>query len=407
MKKKKKIQTSLWTRDFALLIIISMFSFCSISVIGSILSLYIVWDFQGTPTEVGLVTSLMALSTFLFRPFTGYIVDRMGRKWAMIISLAVTAVINFCLLLPMNLVGLGVLRFLSGFPFALNSTSLSTLTSDLVPEERRADGFSISSSIVTFFSQVFAPIASLWILGDNNFDLIFIISVVLALSGFFLIFLMRFEDIKDRNLSFSRNSLFEKRSLWLSLVMSLTFLGWPGLLTYGPLYAEEIGLGSAVIFLFAFGIGLFQSRMIGNLILDLRKPQRAGMLSLFSLLVGFVITGYFPPGWNFILGGALIGMGYGLSFAIFPAMAVNLVEKTRRGVCNATLTFGQDVGAFFGSYVFGWTAQAFGNYSSSYSLIGFIMAVPVLFFLFFALPDYRKNKKDLKIEKGEEIIFHP
>jgi len=87
----------------------------------------------------------------------------------------------------------------------------------------------------------------------------------------------------------------------------------------------------------------------------------------------------------------MIGIGYGLAFAIFPAMAVNLVEIARRGACNATLIFGQDLGAFFGSYIFGWTAQSFGNYASSYALVGSGMALPLVVFLFFALPNYQKK----------------
>jgi MFS family permease len=384
----------LWTRDFILVLLANTMAFSTVSITGAVLSLYIVKQFNGNATQVGLISSLMTLSTFLFRPFTGYLVDRLGRKWTLVAALFTGSLINFCLLLPMGLTGLGILRFLIGFPFALFSTGLSTLTADLIPEERRSDGFSISSIVVMITGQVLAPILGLWLLGDGNFDLLFITTGIFGIIAILVVLLMRFEDIKDPHLLFSLKSLMEKRVLLLALVICLIFLSWPGLLTYGPLYAEEVGFANAVPFLVTFGFGLLFSRLLGNWFLDLHAPRRAGVIALVLLLGGYALIGFIKTQFNFLLGGGMIGMGYGLAFAVFPAMAVNLVEAARRGACNATFIFGQDLGAFFGSYVFGWTAQSFGNYGSSYALSGLLLTLPLGIFLFSALPDYLKRYKE-------------
>lgn len=381
----------LWTRDFVLVVLANGLAFSTICVTGAVLSLYIVRQFNGGAVQVGLISSLMTLSTFLFRPFTGYLVDRFGRKWTLTAALILDALISFSLLLPTGLVGLGILRFLIGFPFALFSTGLNTLTADLIPEERRSEGLGISSIVTTISGQVLAPILALWLLGDANFHSVFIFAGLLAVIATCLVLLTRTADIKNGSLAFSFASLIEKRVLWLALVMGLTFLGWPGLLTYGPLMAEEAGFINASPFLMAFGIGLLFSQLLGKRLFNLTAPRRAGGMALLILVSGFVLVGFVHVKLAFLLGGGLMGTGFGLSFAIFPVMAVNLVEADRRGACNATIIFGQDVGVFIGSYVFGWTARAAGNYGSSYGLVGLLLLLPLAVFLFSALPDYQRR----------------
>ncbi|NMC30321.1 MAG: MFS transporter [Pelolinea sp.] len=398
MNKNSQPSKPLWTTNFILLLLANALAFAPISITGVALSLYIVRRFNGNAVQVGLISSMMTLSTFLFRPFSGYLIDRLGRKWTLVVALLVSSVINFCLLLPIGLSGLGILRLFLGFPFSVFSTGLSTLTADLIPEERRSEGFSVSSIIGTVASQVIAPIVGLSLLGDANFNLVFLFSGILGILAVVVVLLMRFEDIKNPFLHFSMQALMEKRVLLLALIMCLIFIGWPGLLTYGPLYAQEIGFSSAIPFLIMFGLGLLFSRLLSDRFLNLCAPRKAGWLALTILLGGFALTGFVKTQPGLLGGGMLIGMGYGLSFATFPAMAVNLVEVNRRGACNATIIFGQDLGAFLGSYIFGWTAQSFGNYSSSYALVGLVMGLPMLVFLFFALPDYRKKYAKITLQ---------
>jgi len=391
MNKDSQAKTPLWTRNFILLLLANALGFTAVSVIGVVLGLYIIQRFHGNPTQVALISSMMTLSTLLFRPFSGYLVDRLGRKWTSVSAFLLSALITICLLLPVGLTGLGILRFLIGFPFALFSTGLSTLVSDIIPEERREDGFSVSSIVNTLTSQVITPIFGLTLLGDGNFDLVFIVTAIFGILAAIVILLMHFEDIRDEQLHFSLQTLFEKRVLLIALVMCLIFLGWPGLLTYSPLYATEVGFSNAIPFLLMFGVGLLSSSLISNHFLDLSSPRKAGELALIILLAGFALSGLVKTALSFLMGGVLIGMGYGLSFATFPAMAVNLVEVTKHGACNATVIFGQDVGVFIGSYIFGWSATSFGNYASSYALVGMIMVFPLVIFLFSALPDYQKK----------------
>jgi MFS family permease len=126
MNKNSQPSKPLWTTNFILLLLANALAFAPISITGVALSLYIVRQFNGNAVQVGLISSMMTLSTFLFRPFSGYLIDRLGRKWTLVVALLVSSVINFCLLLPIGLSGLGILRLFLGFPFSVFSTGLST-----------------------------------------------------------------------------------------------------------------------------------------------------------------------------------------------------------------------------------------------------------------------------------------
>ena len=121
-------------------------------------------------------------------------------------------------------------------------------------------------------------------------------------------------------------------------------------------------------------------------------------------MLGHCIIGIWRSEPGFFLGIGLLGAGFGMDYATFPPMAVNVVEPTRRGACNSTIILGQDIGAFLGYYLFGWAAQRFGSYSSSYFANGLLILIPLGLFTLFTLPDYLKKlgrAEQTFVESGE------
>ena len=385
----------LWTREFILVILLTVLAFCAISTINSTLSTYIVEQHGGSSLQVGLVCSLLTLSALMFRPLAGYIIDRWGRRWTLVAAILLTAILNFAMLLPLGLVGLGIIRFAIGIPFSINTTGINTLTSDLIPENRRAEGFSYSTIIVMLTALVGGPNLGFLILEKFSFSVLFIIAGVFAIMAALVLLIMRFDDIKSPDILISTHSLIERRVVWFALIMGITFFGWPGMLTFGPLYAREVGFASGSLFLIVLGVGLVTSRLFNKFTADARLVSFSGAFSLAIIMCGHVTIGLTRTQIGFLIGVGLMGIGYGTLFSIVPAMTIEMVEAQRRGACNATVIFGQDIGAYLGYYMFGWVAQLFGSYSSSYLVSGIFMVIPIIIFVLVAYPDYRKKKKKL------------
>ena len=176
----EKKTTSLWSWTFIRLLILILFLYNGISIVNATFSVYIVEQFNGTPAHVSLVSSLMTIAALLFRPVADFLIDRFGRRVTMSMSMAASALITLAFMLPKSLVGLALLRFLMGIPFALNTTSSATLRTDLIPEEHRVEGFNISTIAIMSSALVIGPNLAYWILDVSGFGLLFPISAGLV-----------------------------------------------------------------------------------------------------------------------------------------------------------------------------------------------------------------------------------
>jgi MFS family permease len=386
----KKSSNSLWTNTFVRLLILILFIYVGIALVNSTFSVYLVEEFGGSPAQVSLVTSLMTLSATLFRPFAGFLIDRFGRRVTFSLSLAITAVISLAYLLPQSITGLAVLRFLMGIPFAMNTTGNATLRTDLIPEEKRAEGFNITTIAIMLSALVIGPNLGYWILDRFGFGFLFPTAAGSLLIAIGNLFLLKFKDIKTKETKLALNEIIEPRALWFAVILGISFIGWPGVLTYGPLYSQEIGLSFTGYFFLVYGIGLLASQFITRYVQVDGKPEMTG-ISLVLVIIGHAIIGFIKTRVSFLVGAVFIGAGYGLSFSIFKKMAFDLVEPERRGRCSATLFLIQDIGATIGLYAYGYTSEFFGSFAYSYQMSAIVTILPLILLLVFVAPYYNRN----------------
>ena len=321
----------------------------------------------------------------------GFLIDRFGRRVNLYISLAIAAVLNLFLLLPHGLFGLGILRFLMGLPFAMITIGNSTLRTDIIPEDKRAVGFSITTISIVVSALVIGPNLGYWVLEWSSFGFLFPLASILILVALIIFSTMGFEDIKTKSNTLSINEIIEPRVLWFALVQGLYFIGWPSILTFGPLYAREIGLDFIGNFYLVYGIGLLLSRPVSQLIQKDRMPISMNAISIAIVVLGHTIIGFFPTSTGFLIGAVFLGTGYGLCSALLQKLAFDLVKPEQRGRCSGTLFIGKDIGNIIGMYAFAFTAQAFGSYSFSYLMTAIVTLAPLLLLIFVALPDYQQK----------------
>ncbi|MCJ7623510.1 MAG: MFS transporter, partial [Anaerolineaceae bacterium] len=313
------------------------------------------------------------------------------RRITMALSLGCTALITLAFLLPQHIVGLGILRFLMGLPFAMNTTGNGTLRTNLIPADKRVDGFNITTIAIMLSALVIGPNLAYWILNISGFGLLFPIAAGLLLMAVGNLLLLKFDDIKTTSNKFSIKEIFEPRVIWFALILGITFIGWPGVLTYGPLYSLEVGLSFGGYFFLAFGCGLLLSRLISNSIMGADKPLAFTAFALVLVIVGHCVIGFLKNRVGFLSGAVFIGAGYGMALSIFKKLAYDLVEPERRGRCSATIYIAQDVGASIGIYAYGYLAESFDSFSYSYLMAAAVTILSLILLLLVALPDYKQK----------------
>jgi len=386
-----KNKSTLWNWSFIHLLILMLFQYSGITIVNSTVSIYAVEHLNASPGQISLLSSLTIISALFFRPVAGFLIDRFGRRISISISLALTALLTLAMMLPRSIIGLGLLRFLMGIPFSMNTIGSATLRTDLIPEEKRVEGFNISSIAIMFSAMVVGPNLAFWILDKNGFGLLYPIAALLLIFAIATLLLFKFEDIKTKSNRLALNDLFEPRVKWFALTLGLTLIGWAGIMTFGPLYSAEIGLSFTGYFFLALGVGLIISQFIAIVVLADDKSPALTAVSLILVIIGHAVIGFIQSRPSLLIGVVFLGSGYGLAFSIFKKMAYDLVEPERRGRCSATMFISEDIGAIVGLYAYSFIANSFGSYAYSYRMASFITFLPLLILLLFAVPDYQRR----------------
>ena len=141
-----------------------------------------------------------------------------------------------------------------GIPFAMNTTGVGTLRTDLIPDNHRVIGFNIYYDRYYAVCAGYRPQPGVFDPGAQRFW------SALSHHGrtsccwrICNVLLLKFEDIEDLTNKFSLKKIIEPRAIWFSLIMGIVFIGWPGILTYRPLYSIEVGLPFVGLFFLFLG----------------------------------------------------------------------------------------------------------------------------------------------------------
>lgn len=131
-----QIQPQLRT-TYAMLVLATLTSFMHRSTMQSMLPLYAGSYLGFTPTEVGLLFSISGAFVFAMILPAGFIIDKVGRKWATVPSTGIPALAFLLIPFSDTFIRLAVLVSLVGVANGLSLGSLATSTYDVVPPSAR------------------------------------------------------------------------------------------------------------------------------------------------------------------------------------------------------------------------------------------------------------------------------
>jgi len=166
-------------------------------VTNSALPLYTQEALGYSPTTTGLIFTVIGLTTFLMIVPTGFISDKLGRKWAAspaaVFSLAGFVLLPFFSSVP----SLMFVAFLIGIANGLAMGAMTIYTYDIVPEEFKGQlqalrrsigelGAVMSPPVVGILAVAFSPSAPFWFFAPLH-----------AISALLLIFVAK-ESLRKR-----------------------------------------------------------------------------------------------------------------------------------------------------------------------------------------------------------------
>lgn len=380
---------SIFKGNFVLIFFASLLMFTAFYILLPTLPVFLTRELKIDEGQTGLILAVYTLAALLIRPFTGFMIDRYGRKMFYIPALLLFAIIFVGYPLAGVFALMLVVRFLHGLVWGVATTTGSTLIVDIIPAERRGEGIGLYGLAMTI-PMAMGPFTGLQLTHNNNYTLMFLVGGALAFAGFLLTLFIKYPAVPHiGKVAFSFRNLLESTSLPVTFNLLMVNITYGGLVSFISLYALRTGMGNTGMFFIVFASGITLARIYMGKIFDRHGPKALSITGILLLVTGHVMLGLIINIGGFMIAGFLLGLGSGIVFPTFQAMVNNLVPPHRRGAANSTLFSGLDLGIGLGMLITGFLAHAIGL-PHTYLIYGALNLIALLYFLFISLAHYQK-----------------
>jgi fucose permease len=344
---------------------------------------YVKQDFQLSDTFANLLATIMFIWFLVFSVPTGLLMNRIGRKKTVLISIGITFIGLLVPYLSYSLVSMLVVFSLIGIGNTLMQVSLNPLISNLVTEKKLPSYLTLGQfikAIASFIAPILAAQAAI-LYGD--WKLLFPVFAVIAIIA---VIYLASTEIKEKAVEGKPSSFGECFALLRNGLILALFLGIlvhvgidVGVNVTAPKLLQErtgLALSDAVYinsFYFLFRVfGCF----VGAFILSFFSPRKFFIISIFLLLAGIAVLFAGHSLVSIYTGIALMGIG---NSNVFPILFSNALQHnpTRSNEISGLMIMGIAGGAIF-PFLMGVVSDAMGNQAGA--LI--VLAVCIAYLLF-------------------------
>lgn len=335
----------------------------------------------GTQLAAGLFLGFLTYASAFSAPLTGALADRVGkRRMLLASSLAIAGFSAAYGVTTSYRVPLALVLVHGVFWSALLSSSAAYMT-DIIPEERRAEGIAYWG-LATIAAIAVAPTAGFW-LYRRGWAWVCAAAAALNLVMAAIAFGLEETDVRawagaEKLLS---RDVIEWRVLATSLTLFLYSFGYGGVTSFVALYADSKGIAPKEVFFMAFSLTVLVSRPFSGPLADRIGHKKVllpclGLISLGLLLLALTATKV-----SLVVSAVVFGLGFGTAYPAFAAYVMKHVDPTRRGAAFGGILAAFDTGIGTGSIVTGWII-AQGGFARAYGFAAALAALAIPFFLF-------------------------
>ncbi|MEQ1446932.1 MFS transporter [Acinetobacter schindleri] len=386
----------LWNRSFILCVLNNLFLFTYYFALIAILPIYITTDLGGTVKEAGLALTLFLVSSIAIRPFSGLIIEKLGKKLAMRGAGLLFALFAFSYLLIDSMSSLLIVRFLHGIWFSILTTVTVPVANDFIPDQRKGEGmgyFVMSTNL----GVVFGPLIALTTIQFTSFQMLFGILAVLISLGLIFSLILNIRELPQAKVKTAEKSrlslqdIIETKVLAVSLVALLTAFAYSSITSFITVFAETKQLLAYVsLFFIVFALSMLLVRPWVGKFYDSKGPDAVIYPSLIFFALGLLLVTLVNNQWMLWLSAVFIGIGYGSLFPCLQTLAIQAVEKQRMGHAISTFFTLFDLGLAVGSVMMGIFIAHWG-YETTYMLCAMIVILTLLVYR------YTISKKRTKV----------
>lgn len=383
------MKTKLWTKNFIMITAINLLIFFGFQVILVTLPLYAKTLGAGD-SYIGWITGVITISAVAVRLMAGTLLDRWNRKIILATGIGITVLATLSYGWMTALALILVFRFIHGIGWGFATTATNTMAADIIPQDRMGEGmgfFGLSSSI----AMSFAPAVALLFFHRISFQEIAFYSAIMIALSFILIPLFPYIYEREKRISETKESWYEKNALIPSGIMFFVTGSYGIVLSFIAIFGGERGIHNIGVFFTALSIAVLIVRPLSGKLFDRYGHKIIVSISLLLLTTALWLLSVSNTITLFIISAVLYGAGFGSIQSALQTAAVITALPYRRGAATATFYIGFDMGIGIGSVLGGMISTLFG-YGRMYQIFALSLMAVFLVYTFF-------------LKKREEVGF--
>lgn len=358
-------EQKIWTKSFISLALTQFILFTVFYSLLTTLPIFAIDNLGESESNAGLVVTFMLASAIIVRPFSAKALDLLGRKNTLIGSVTLFTVTTFLYIWTHSFIPLLIVRFIHGISFSIVTTATGAIAADIVPKARRGAGmgyFAMSMNLAV----VAGPFIGLSLLQFISFTTFFIVlSVLMVISVGVSLFVQLEKNETSKQTSSSLkvkwSDLIETKAVPVALISGLVGVAYASILSFVPVYAEQIGLAkTASYFFLVFAIVMIVFRPYLGRAFDEKGAKMVLVPSLIIFALGLAVLSVTTASLTLLVAAGLIGLGYGTLLPGFQTLAVQSTTQDRSGHAISTFFIFYDLGIALGAVIWGAMIGGFG-----------------------------------------------
>lgn len=306
----------------------------------------------------GLIVGLFSFSALVTRPFSGKLIERVGRKPLITAGVLISAVVCFSYPLTGTVFGFLFLRFLHGFSAGCTPTGTTAYLADIVPFNKRGEAMGIlgmANNLGMSLGPSFGGEVALhygnttMFLTAGLFSFITIIALIKLPESQFSTRRFKWSFLRLRWID-----IFETRVVVQGAIMFLTVASFGAVLTLVPDYCDHLGIKRrGLFFTILTGTSLF-IRFAGGRWSDRYGRAAVMLIGTFLLIIADVLLVFSTSTEIFFLAAGVFGLSAGLNSPTIFAWVIDKSSGMGMGRAISTLFICLELGIIAGSIFPAW-----------------------------------------------------